>query len=411
MRRRLVLLGGVLLLVAAAAVGLWLVRAPAAAAAQRGPIVIGALHAQTGPLAAAEAPLLAALRLAVEDINRDGGLLGRRVELQVEDTGSNEATAVGAAARRLIVERQAVALFGCGTFTCRQAARTVVEAQRHLLFYPLAYEGLERSPHVVYMGAVPNQRQLPAADWAMSGFGRRVFLLGSDGTYSRRMHLVLREFVTLSGGQVLGQQRLPAGSSDMAALIADLRRLRPDLVLSTLSGERNRALFDALVAADLEQLPWLSFAISEPELKAFGGGRLGRHFTAVSYLQALPGEVNHAFMAGMGRMPGGAVSEAAVVSYAAVKLWATAVREVGDAGSDVVGASVLQQSVVTPQGVTALDAQSRHLWRSLRMAQVQPDGQLAEVWHDPRQIKPMPWPMFRTQDQWRTLVASQGEAR
>jgi urea transport system substrate-binding protein len=400
-----------MLLVAAAAVGLWLVRAPAAAAAQRGPIVIGALHAQSGPLAAAEAPLLAALRLAVDEINRDGGLLGRRVELQVEDTGSNEMSAVAAAARRLIVERKAVALFGCGTFTCRQAARTIVEAQQHLLFYPLAYEGLERSPHIIYLGAVPNQRQLPAADWAMSGFGRRVLLLGSDGTYSRRMHAVLREFVPLSGGRVMAEQRLPAGSVEMGALLADLRRLQPDLVLSTLSGESNRALFDALVAADLADLPLLSFAVGEPEFKAYGAGRLGRHFTAVSYLQALPGEVNQAFKAGLSRVQGGEASEAAAASYVAVKLWAAAVREVGDTQGAVVGASVLQQSVQAPHGVAAVDGQSRHLWRSLRMAQVQPDGRLAEVWHDPRQIKPMPWPMFRTQDQWHTLVAPQGEPR
>ncbi|WP_394400105.1 transporter substrate-binding protein [Roseateles sp. LKC17W] len=400
-----------MLLVTAAVAGLWLLRAPAAEAAERGPIVIGALHAQNGPLAAAEAPLLAALRLAVDEINRDGGLLGRRVELQVEDTGGNDASAVAAAARRLIVEQHAVALFGCATFTCRQAARTIVEAQQHLLFYPLAYEGLERSPHVVYMGAVPNQRQLPAADWAMSGFGRRVFLLGSDGTYSRRMHAVMREFVPLSGGRVLGERQLPAGASGMGALVADLRRLQPDLVLSTLGGESNRALFDALVTADLAELPLLSFAVGEPEFKAYGAGRLGRHFTAASYLQALPGAANQAFMAGLRRYQGSEACEAAVSSHAAVKLWAAAVREVGDAQPAAVGANVLQQSALAPQGPTALDGQSRHLWHSLRMAQVQPDGRLAEVWHDPRQIRPMPWPVFRTHDQWRAIVDPQGGLR
>lgn len=121
MRLRLALPAGLILLLTLAAAA-WLLRRPAADAAERGPIVIGVLHALSGPMATSEAPLVQAVRLAVDEINGGGGLLGRRVQLRVEDTRADPVVAA-AAATRLIREQHAVALFGCWTSLCRQAVR------------------------------------------------------------------------------------------------------------------------------------------------------------------------------------------------------------------------------------------------------------------------------------------------
>jgi urea transport system substrate-binding protein len=407
MRVRLALLGGLVLLLALA-LAAWLLHRPAAQAERR-PIVIGLLQALTGPMAMSEGALVAAVRLAVDEINTGGGLLGRRVELQIEDTRSEPAVAAAAAAR-LIHERGAAALFGCWASACRQAVRPVVEAQRHLLFYPRAYEGMERSPHIVYTGPTPNQQVLPAADWAMNGFGRRVYLVGTDGPFPRRVNAMLRDFIQLGGGRVLGERYLPLGSADVGAVTAELQALQPDLVLSTVSGDSNRAFFDALVAAALTDLPLLSFTAAEPEMRAYGGGRLDRHFTAWSYLQSLPGPANEAFLARLRRSQGDAAqaSDPAVSAYVAVHLWAAAVAEAGSAQPEAVNANVLQQSVGAPYGFAAVDAQTRHLWRPLRVAQVRPDGELNEVWQLARHIKPAPWPAFRSTEHWAAVVARAG---
>lgn len=406
------LLGGLLLLAAGAAMLLAL-RRPAGEDEAHGPIAIGLLQAVTGPLATSERPLLAAVRLALDEINRGGGLLGRPVELRVEDTRSNAAAAAAEAARRLIVEGRVAALFGCWTSACRHQVLPVVEAQRHLLFYPMAHEGMERSPHIVYTGPTPNQQILPAVDWAMDGFGRRVYLVGTDGPFPRRVHAMLRDFVPLHGGRVLGERHLPLDSADVTAVVADLLRLRPELVLSTLSGDSNRAFFDALVAAGLEELPLLSFAAAEPEMRAYGGGRLDRHFTAWSYLQSLPGPANEAFLARLRALngPDTQASDPAVAAYVAVKLWAAAVREVGSAQTEAVNANVLQQSVAAPDGFAALDVQTRRLWRQLRIAQVRPDGQLAEVWQTSRHIRPAVWPTYRSTEHWAALQVQPQELR
>lgn len=407
MRARLALLGGLILL-SALALGAYLWRKPASGA-EHGPIVIGQLQALTGPMGTSGRALVAAVQLAVEEINSAGGLLGRRVELRIEDTRSDPAVAAAAAAR-LIDEHGAVALFGCWTSACRQAVRPVVEARRHLLFYPLAHEGMERSPNVIYTGPIPNQHVLPATDWAMSGFGRHVYLIGSDGPFPRRVNAMLREFIQLGGGRVMGERYLQLDSLDVGAAVADLQALRPDLVLSTVSGDSNGALFDALVAAGLADLPLLSFTAAEPEMRAYGGGRLGRHFTAWSYLQSLPGAANAAFLARLRASQGEAAqaSDPAVSAYVAVRLWAAAVREVGSVQTDVVNANVVQQSVDAPHGYAAVDAQTRHLWRQLRIAHVKPDGQLGEVWQASRPVKPAVWPAFRSTAHWAAIVARPG---
>lgn len=410
--------GGLLLLVIALAVAGYLLRRQAAAApsAATGPITIGLLHALSGPSATGEAGMVAAARLAVEDINAGGGLLGRRVELRVEDTRGDPRVAA-AAAERLITREHAVALFGCGSSACRQAVRPVVEARRHLLVFPAAHEGMEQSPHILYTGPIPNQQALPAIDWALHGFGRRVYLLGAEAPHGRRLGLVLRDFIGLSGGQVLGERWMPPGgaglASDMAAMVADLQRLRPEVLVSTLGGESNRALFDALVAAGLADLPLLSLGATEPELRAFGGGRLERHFTAAGYLSTVPGAASEAFLARLRRSQGDTVeaSEPAVSTYLGLQLWAAAVREVGSPQTDVVNANLLHQTVPGPQGFAAVESASRHLWRQLRIAQVKPDGRLSEVLLLPRHIRPQPWPVFRSTEHWMTLMARTEAAR
>lgn len=399
LRGRLALLGGLILLLALGLTAYFLLRP--VAGATRGPIVIGLLQALSGPTAQSEAPQVAAVRLAVEEINSGGGLLGQRVELKVAEAGTDP-QAAAAAAERLIAGERASALFGCWSSTCRQAVKAVVEARRHLLFYPMPYEGMEQSAHIIYTGPTPNQQVLPATDWAMNAFGRRVYLVGTDGAYQRRVHTVLRDFIQLGGGRLLGERLLPPGGADLGAVIADLQKLQPDLVLSTISGDGNGAFFDALVTSGLMDVPLMSFRAAEAEMRAFGGGRLNRHFTAWGYLQSQPGPANEAFLARLRRSQGEDVqaSDPAVSAYVAVQLWAAAVREVGSAQSDAVNANVALQSVAAPQGFVAVDAQSRHLWRQLRIAQVRPDGRLAEVALLPGHIRPKPWPAFRSTEHW-----------
>jgi len=127
----------------------------------RRPIVVGILHSQTGPMAVSERSMIDAEVLALEQINREGGLFGRPVRWVIADGGSDWPT-FAREAERLIKQQQAVVIFGCWTSACRKGVLPVVEAADHLLVYPMAYEGLEQSPNIVYTGAAPNQQITPA---------------------------------------------------------------------------------------------------------------------------------------------------------------------------------------------------------------------------------------------------------
>ena len=118
------------------------------------PILVGVLHSQTGTMRESETPVLEMTLLALEELNQRGGLLGRPVKAVVRDGASEEAL-FASEAERLIKQDRVCVLFGCWTLASRKAVKEVVEAEDHLLIYPLQYEGLEESPNIVYTGAAP----------------------------------------------------------------------------------------------------------------------------------------------------------------------------------------------------------------------------------------------------------------
>jgi urea transport system substrate-binding protein len=371
------------------------------------PIRIGVLHSLTGTMATSEAPLVAAVSVAVDEINASGGVLGRPIEILVADTRSS-ASAAALEAKRLITEQQVVALFGCWTSACRKAVKPVVEDLRHLLFYPVQYEGLELSNNIVYLGAAPNQQTIPGTLWAIEKFGQKVALVGSDYVFPRMSNAIVKDFISSQGGSVVSEQYLKLGTQDVAAVIEALVSKRPSVVINTLNGDTNAAFFAALVKARLNDLPVISLSVAETELAAWKGGALNQHYTVWSYLQSLPGPANADFVAAIRKRlgPAAAVTDPMETSYAAVKLWASAANAMKTTEVERLGIEVLHQSVPVPSGIAALDPDTRHLWRKVRIAKVEPDGQLTEVYASETYLRPNPWPQTRSRAEWESALAA-----
>jgi len=255
-------------------------------------IKIGILHSLTGTMALNETSLVDALQLGIAESNATGGINGQMIEAVVADCRS-DAAYCAQQAERLISEEKVSALFGCWTSACRKAVKPVVEKHRHLLFYPMQYEGMEISPNIIYTGATPNQQLIPAVNWALQKLGKRVYLLGSDYVFPRMANIIIKDIVKLQGGTVAGERYLSLGESDMGALVADIIKRRPQLILNTLNGDSNAAFFAALEKAGLRDLPIFSFSVAETGMQAWGGARLTQHYAAWNYFQSLPGEENH----------------------------------------------------------------------------------------------------------------------
>jgi hypothetical protein len=128
------------------------------------PIRVGLLHSQSGPLASSEQSMIDGEVLALEEINTQGGLLGRRIEWVIAD-GRSDWPTFAQRAQQLIRDEKVSVIFGCWASASRKTVEPIIERFDHLLFYPNAYEGLELSPNIVYTGAAVNQQVVPAVKW------------------------------------------------------------------------------------------------------------------------------------------------------------------------------------------------------------------------------------------------------
>ena len=386
----------------AAALGMFLLlRTPPAP-----PIRIGVLHSLTGTMAMNERQLVDAVRLAVEEINAAGGLLGRPVEMVVADGRSDDAV-FAAQAEHLIVNRKVSALFACWTSACRKAVKPVVEQHRNLMFYPLQYEGLEQSPVIYYTGSTPNQQIIPGTRWALDTLGKRVYLLGSDYVFPRTANLIIRDLVRANGGTVLAERYRPLGDADFGALVAEIATLKPDVVLNTINGSSNRDFFRAMHEAGLGAIPVVSFSLAETGLKEIGPEAFHpNHYAVWSYFQSLPGDANRRFVGAFKKRYGAdrVTTDPVEAAYVGVRLWAQAVRDAGTDAPEQVNRAMQQQTTAAPSGIAAVDPGTRHLWKQVRIGKARADGQFDLVWSSGETLRPDPFPDYRSEFEWRKRV-------
>src|SRR6266852_4378335 len=244
---------------------------------------VGVLFSQTGVTAAIERSQLNATLLAIDEINKAGGVLGRAILPVVYDPASNPKQFKALAERLLTVDRVRL-IFGCYMSSTRKAVLPVVEAYRGLLFYPTLYEGFEYSPHCIYTGAAPNQNSLQLAKFLLQNYGNRFMLIGSNYIYPYESNRIMADFITQSKGKVLDEMYVPleAEAKDFEKAIAKIDRLRPDVVFSTVVGSSTAIFYEAYRRAgfDSAKMPIASLTTSEAEVAEMTTDAAEGHITA-----------------------------------------------------------------------------------------------------------------------------------
>lgn len=375
-------------------------------------IRIGVLHSLTGTMAVSERPLVDAVQLAMTEINAKGGVLGRPLEMVVAD-GQSDAAVFAREAERLITQEKVSVIFGCWTSSSRKAVKPIVEKYRHLLFYPVQYEGLEQSPNIIYTGSAPNQQIIPGTYWALENLGKRVYLLGSDYVFPRTANYIIRDIVRVAGGHVLAERYLPLGSSDVAGIVEEIRRLKPDVILNTINGDSIFDFLQALQTADANNIPVVSFSVSEGELANHPELSLNAHYAVWSYFQSVDTANNRRFVADFKRLFGTyrATGDAIEATYVDVYLWAHAVQDVNSVEPEPVNNAVLLQSFDAPSGIISVDRSTRHVWKRVRIGKAQPDGQFKELQTSPYPLRPEPFPSYRSNAEWQQVADEIGTER
>ncbi|NLF70327.1 MAG: transporter substrate-binding protein [Candidatus Anammoximicrobium sp.] len=354
---------------------------------------IGLLHSLSGTMALSERPLVDAETLALEEINQAGGVLGCRLEPVIADGGSVSDTFAERAGDLLAAGVKT--LFGCWTSASRKAVRPVVEAAEGLLWYPVQYEGLEESRHVVYTGSCLNQQISPALEWALAHVGTRLFLLGSDYVFPRTANKLIRSLVEShkEGGAVVAERYLPLGAQDFADVIAEIRRLRPELVFNTLNGDGNLAFFRQYRAAGLtaRDIPVLSVSVAETELESIADVAEG-HLACWNYFQSLDLPDNRRFVADFQKRYGRArvCSAPMALAYCQIHLWKQAVEAAGSFDIAAVLERLAGQTFAGPAGQITIEA-NHHATMIAYVGRATAAGQFEIVWGSPAPIRPLPW--------------------
>lgn len=368
---------------------------------------LGILHALTGPMAISEKPMAEAEQLAIDEINAAGGVLGHRIEAVIADTASNDETAA-IKLEQLLIEDKVSAVIGCWTSACRKTVKPIIERHASLLIYPMAYEGLEKSPNIIYTGAAPNQQVLPAVNWSFENLGKRFFLIGSDYIWPHAVNAIIADQLKALGGELVGETYLPFGSVDPAAAIEKIRAAKPDVILSTVVGDSNAPLYRDLKAAGLDpkQAPVISFSISETEVQQIPNADIAGHYSAWNYFQTIQRPENTAFVQAFRNRYGASrvVSDVMETAYISAKLWAQAAERANSLVAEDINQALMGLSYDAPEGIVTIDPATRHTWRSFNMGKISEDGSINIVWSADYPIRPVPYPSSRSVMDWDSFL-------
>lgn len=358
-------------------------------------IKVGLLHSLSGPLAISEAPLLDAELLAIEEINANGGVLGRQIVPVKEDASSDWPT-FAEKAEKLLNKRDAVVLFGGLTSASRRAVLPVVRANDALLWYPGAYEGQECDRNVFYTGVTANQQVAPAVSWMIGNRGQNFFIVSSG---DRTTHEIVKAQVRDYGGKVAGEAYVPlvnGVNADMAPVISDIKQALPEggVIFNALVGNHNGVFFKALKSANLSFNDYLvmSVRVAEEESYQIGANFTNEHYATWPYFQSIESEENDGFVArfqakyGADRLVG-APMEAA---YTAVHLWAQSVETAQSFDTEAVRQAAYGQTYQAPSGTVTI-APNHHTIRTVRIGKALDNGQFKILSTGETPTEPTPW--------------------
>lgn len=356
-------------------------------------IKVGVLHSLTGQMAMSEHPLVGSIELAIEEINRRGGVLGRKIVAVIED-GKSDWPTFAEKARKLIEKDKVCSVFGCWTSASRREVLPVFVEHNHLLWYPVQYEGFETSRNVIYTGAAPNQQIIPAIDWCVDHLGPKVFLVGSAYIFPRRANAIIKAYLRRRELETVGEEYVTLGDRDFGSVVEKIQKVNPDVVFNTVNGESNRGLFTDLDKAGIraEDTPVMSVSMAEVEVRNIGITLTKGHYCAWNYFQSIDTPTNDRFVDAFKRLKGMEIptDDPIEASYFQVHLFAKALEKARVEDPRAIREAARGLSFRAPGGDVRIDRENQHTWKVARIGRIREDGQFDIVWRSPEPIRPDP---------------------
>jgi urea transport system substrate-binding protein len=379
--------------------------APAGAADDT--IKVGILHSLSGTMAISETTLKDTVLFLIDEQNKKGGLLGKKLEAVVVDPASDWPL-FAEKARELIEKDKVTAVFGCWTSVSRKSVLPVFEELNNLLFYPVQYEGEESQRNVFYTGAAPNQQAIPAVDYLMSEEGgavKRWVLEGTDYVYPRTTNKILEAYLIAKGvaPEDIKINYTPFGFSDWQTEVAAIKEFgsagKKTAVVSTINGDANVPFYKELGNAGIkaEDIPVVAFSVGEEELAGLDTAPLVGHLAAWNYFQSVDTPENaefiqkwHEFIKNDKRV----TNDPMEAHYIGFNMWVKAVEKAGTTDPDAVIDAIVGVSVPNLSGSYSTMMPNHHITKPVLIGEIQADGQFETVWETPGLVVGDEWSDF-----------------
>jgi urea transport system substrate-binding protein len=377
-------------------------------------IKVGILHSLSGTMAISETALKETALMTIEQINKSGGVLGKKLEPVVVDPASNWPL-FAEKSRQLLSKDKVAVVFGCWTSVSRKSVLPVFKELNGLLFYPVQYEGEELEKNVFYTGAAPNQQAIPAVEYLMSkdgGEAKRFVLLGTDYVYPRTTNKILRAFLKSKGvtDADIMEEYTPFGHSDYQTIIAKIKKFagegKKTAVVSTINGDSNVPFYKELGNAGLKatDVPVVAFSVGEEELRGVDTKPLVGHLAAWNYFMSLKNPENEKFVkmykdwAKKQKLPNAnsvVTNDPMEATFVGIHMWKQAVEKAKSTDVDKVVAAMAGQTFNAPSGyVLKMDETNHHLHKPVFIGEIKADGQFNVVWKTKGPIRAQPWSPF-----------------
>jgi urea transport system substrate-binding protein len=365
--------------------------ATAQAAKAEETIKVGVLHSLSGTMAISETTLRDVMLMLVEEQNKKGGLLGKKLEAVVVDPASNWPL-FAEKARELISQHKVSAVFGAWTSVSRKSVLPVFKELNSILFYPVQYEGEESERNVFYTGAAPNQQAIPAVDYlAKEEKVERWVLAGTDYVYPRTTNKILEAYLKSKGvkAEDIMISYTPFGHSDWQTIVADIKKFgsagKKTAVVSTINGDANVPFYKELANQGVKatDIPVVAFSVGEEELAGIDTKPLVGHLAAWNYFQSIETAENKVFIEKWKAFTKNAkrVSndpmEAHVIGF---NMWVKAVEKAGTTNPDKVIDSIVGIQVPNLTGGVSEMLPNHHITKPVLIGEIKEDGQFDTVW-------------------------------
>lgn len=330
-------------------------------------ILVGSLLDATGPVNVYGLPMIDATRMAIENINANGGVLGRPLKLIAYDTQSTNDMYARYATDLAVKDKVAVIMGGI-TSASREAIRpTVIDRYKTVYFYNEQYEGGVADKFVFCTGVVPEQQLGTLIPWAIKKFGPKIYTIAADYNYGHISASWVKYYAQKYGGQVVGQEFIPLEISEFSTTLTKIQRAKPDFIMSLLVGGNHIAFYRQWAAAGLkEKFPIASATYGLGNEQVVLGAKEGEGiYVTYPYFQELDNPENRKFVEMWHKRYGKNypyITDSANIVWAGWHLWAKAVNKAGSLEREkVIAALESGLEFDAPEGRVKIDPETHHV--------------------------------------------------